>query len=458
MQFQTINPATGEMLRAFPNASDEAVAETLTIADNRFNSDWKLRSVRDRAAVVKRAAGILRENAEEYAGFLTLEMGKLTAQAHYEVELSAAILEYYADRAEELLKPQTLSESPGSVIVTEPIGVLVAIEPWNFPYYQLARVAGPQLVAGNVVIFKHAPSVPQCALAFARLFEKAGAPDGVYTNLFCSVEQIGSLIDDFRVRGVTLTGSELAGAAVAERAGRKLKKAVLELGGSDPMIILDDAPLEEATNQAAVGRMINMGQACVSTKRVIVVGQERGKQVLRGLVEQLGSLRAGDPTDPETSIGPLFSERALHGLLGQIEKAKSAGAKVVLGGRQINRPGFYLEPTIITNIDEGNPLHQQETFGPVLSFYAVDTEEEAIKLANATPFGLGSSVFSADVDRAMKVAARIEAGMVFINSCAYTGPETPFGGVKNSGYGRELGELGIGEFVNRKLIRVAATA
>jgi len=458
MSFQTINPATGETLHTFPMASDAEVATALKTADDRYNNDWKLRPVAARAQIVKRAAALLRQNAGEYAGYLTLEMGKLVAEATDEVELSAAILDYYADRAEEFLKPQSLAEAPGSIVVFEPIGVLVAIEPWNFPYYQLARVAGPQLAAGNVVIFKHAPTVPQCALAFARLFEQAGAPEGVYTNLFCSVEQVGALIDDFRVRGVTLTGSELAGAAVAERAGRKLKKAVLELGGSDPMIILDDAPLDQATQQAAGGRMFNMGQACVSTKRVIVVGKERADQVLAGMVKQMGTLKAGDPADSATSIGPLFSERGLNGLLAQIDGAKAAAAKIVLGGKRLDRPGFYLEPTILTNIAKGNPLRQQETFSPVLSFYAVDSEEEAVELANATPFGLGSSVFGADVERAKKVAAKIEAGMVFINSFAYTGPETPFGGVKNSGYGRELSEVGIGEFVNRKLIRVAQPA
>jgi succinate-semialdehyde dehydrogenase/glutarate-semialdehyde dehydrogenase len=389
---------------------------------------------------------------------MTLEMGKLIDQGRYEVGMSVAILDYYASHAEDFLKPSALPEAPGSVVVTEPFGVIVAVEPWNFPYYQLARVAGPQIVAGNVIMVKHASNVPQCALAFARLFEEAGAPKGVYTNLFCSADQIGALIDDFRVRGVTLTGSEQAGASVAERAGRKLKKAVLELGGSDPMIILEDAPLEHATDQAAIGRMMNMGEACVATKRVIVVGKDRGRQVLDGLVKRLGSLKAGDPANPETSIGPIVSERALEDLLTQIQGAKAAGARIVLGGKRIDRPGFYLEATIITDIAQDNPLYQQETFGPVLSFYVVDSEEEAIKLANATRFGLGSAVFSADVERAKTVAAKIDAGMVFINSIAYSAPEVPFGGVKNSGYGRELSELGVGEFVNRKLVCVADVA
>ena len=452
--FETLNPATGEQVKTFPGMTDTEVLAALDTADRRYQNDWKTRPVPERAKIMARAAAILREKAEEYAGYITLEMGKLIAQSRYEVELSASILEYYATHAETFLMDQALPEAPGSVVVTEPVGVILAVEPWNFPYYQLARVAGPQIVAGNVVMMKHAPNCPQCALAFARLFEEAGAPEGVYTNLLCSVEQIATLIDDFRVRGVTLTGSERAGAAVAERAGRNLKKVVLELGGSDPAIVLEDASLEDALNQSAFGRMICMGQACVATKRFIVVGKERGKQFLDGLIARMSGLVVGNPADGETEVGPLVSGRALEGLLQQIEDARAHGASVVLGGKRIDRPGFYLEPTIITDIAVDNPLYQQETFGPIASFYVVENEEEAIGLANATKFGLGASVYSADLERAKRVARRIESGMVFINSCAYTGPEVPFGGVKNSGFGRELSEYGFGEFVNRKLVRI----
>lgn len=454
MSFQTLNPATGELVQTFGFLSDGEVTAALEVAEKCYQQDWKYRPVAERAQVVRRAAEILRENADEYAGYLTLEMGKLVAQAQFEVGLSADILEYYANNAETFLKPQPLADAPGSVVVTEPIGVLVGIEPWNFPYYQLARVAGPQLVAGNVLLMKHAPSVPQCALAFARLFEQAGAPVGAYTNLFCSVDQIGNVIDDFRVRGVMLTGSERAGAAVAERAGRALKKVVLELGGSDPMIVLEDTSIKKAVKHAAGSRLLNMGQACAATKRLIVVGRERGEQIVAGLTEVFNGMRAGDPNDPDTTIGPLFSEVALEKLIAQIERAKEAGATIVTGGNRIDRPGFYLQPTIVTDISATNPFHKEEAFGPVLAVYVVDTEEEAIAVANDTPYGLGSAVLSDDVERAKRVAARIEAGMVFINSGVYTGPETPFGGVKNSGFGRELGEAGIGEFVNRKLIRI----
>ncbi|RFU24784.1 hypothetical protein B7463_g11555, partial [Scytalidium lignicola] len=454
--YQTINPTTGKIEKTIPETSDAEVAAALDIAHDRYENDWSRRSVAERAAIVGRAATILRSKLEEYAAIVTKEMGKLIDQSRWEVMFSADILEYYATHAEAFLESKPLPEAPDSVIATAPIGVILAIEPWNFPYYQLARVVGPQLVVGNVAIMKHAPSVPQCALAFARLFEEAGAPQGVYTNLFCSVSQISDLIDDFRVRGVTLTGSELAGSSVAEQAGRKLKKVVLELGGSDPYIVLEDADLEKAISQSAMARLVNMGQGCVSSKRFIVVGKERGAIFLDGLVKQFESLQVGDPADRSTSLGPLVSERAIQGLLAQINGAKANGARIVTGGKRIDRPGFYLEPTIITDISKENPLYQQETFGPVASFYVVNNEEEAIKLANDTKFGLGSSIWSTNIERARKVADQIESGMVFINSFAQAGPESPFGGVKNSGYGRELGELGIGEFVNRKLIKVTA--
>lgn len=455
MSFRTINPSTGELLKEYPFQSDEAVFAALKTADDRYHNDWKFRPVAERANIVRRAGEILHAKRDEYNHYLTLEMGKVVGQGYFEVDVTANILIYYAEHAERFLAPQQIPWTEGSTLVTEPIGVLLAIEPWNFPYYQIARVAAPQIVAGNVLLMKQAESVPQCALAFARLFEEAGAPEGVYTNLFCSVDQAGLLIDDYRIRGVTLTGSERAGAAVGARAGKNLKKVVLELGGSDPSIVLEDAPIEFAVNQCAAGRLMNTGQACAATKRMIVVGKERGEQMLKMLIENYAHVTVGDPSDPATAVGPVVSEAALNGLLAQIEGAKAAGARVVFGGKRVDRPGFFLEPTIITDITPANPLFQQEAFGPVLSYYVVETEDEAIEIANATKFGLGSSVYSADIEHAKRVASRIDAGMVFINSAAYTSAETPWGGVKNSGFGRELSELGIGEFVNRKLIRVA---
>lgn len=454
MPYQTVDPATGRIVESYPYLSGQELEKSLSLAHEAFAA-WRGRPVRERAAVVARAAAILRNKQEEYANYLTLEVGKLANEARAEVGLSAAILDYYAKNAESFLRPRALPESAGAEVHLEPIGVLLGITPWNFPYYQIARVAGPQLVVGNALLLKHAENVPQSALAFARLFEEAGAPQGVYTNLFASIDQIGQVIEDPRVRGVTVTGSERAGAAVAERAGRSLKKVVMELGGSDPLIVLEDAPLESALDAAVFGRMFNAGQTCVASKRIIVVGKRRGEEFLKGFVQRLSSLKAGDPKDVETTLGPVSSEKALNLLLDQIDRARSAGATLVLGGNRIERPGYYLEPTILSGIAESNPIYREELFGPVASFYVVDDEAQAIRLANATTFGLGASVFTADLGRGRKLAAAIESGMVFINQPAWTAPELPFGGVKNSGFGRELSELGFGEFVNQKLINVA---
>lgn len=458
MSFRTVNPATGEVVREYPLQTDEQVFAALNTADKRYREDWKFRTVAERAGIVRRAAQILREKRDEYATYPTLEMGKITRFSYLEVDLVADILDYYAEHGEKFLAPQPVPGEPGATLHAEPVGVLLAIEPWNFPFYQLVRVAAPQLIAGNVVLMKHAENVPQCALAFARLFDEAGAPEGVYTNLFCSIDQIAKLIDDFRVRGVALTGSERAGVSVGERAGRNLKKVILELGGSDPALILEGASLDLAVEQCVMGRTFNSGQGCVNIKRVIVVGKARGEAMLAALTERFAAIKVGDPTDESTALGPLVSERALEGLLAQIDDAKAAGARIVHGGKRVDRPGFYLEPTIITDIGENNPLYQQEAFGPVLSFYVVDSEEEAIRLANATKYGLGAFVFDADVEHAKQVASRIESGMVYINSCFSDSPGLPFGGIKNSGFGRELSELSIGEFLNRKLVRVAGEA
>jgi succinate-semialdehyde dehydrogenase/glutarate-semialdehyde dehydrogenase len=455
MTYSTINPATGETVRTFENISDADLDEALHTARACYESDWRHRAIADRARIVKAAAAELRANAAEYARYITAEMGKLIGTSEAEVGLSATILDYYADRAEVFLASKELPESPGAVVDTEPIGVILAIEPWNFPYYQLARAAGPQLVAGNVLVVKHAENVPQCALAFARLFEKAGAPVGVYTNIFASLDQIGRVIEDPRIAGVTVTGSERAGSAVAERAGRSLKKVVMELGGSDPLIVLADADLEQAVAGALFGRMFNTGQSCVSSKRIIVVGKKRGEAFLHAFATGLASLQAGDPADADTTLGPLSSERALELILDQIRIATDGGAHVVVGGSRVDRAGYYLEPTILTGIDEKNPAWSLEFFGPVASYFVVDTEDEAIALANSTPFGLGASLFTADVDRGRKLAKQIDSGMVFVNQPAWTAPEIPFGGTKNSGFGRELSELGFGEFVNRKLVNVA---
>ncbi|WNB75205.1 aldehyde dehydrogenase family protein [Methylomonas koyamae] len=455
MTNQSINPASGELIASFPEVSDTELERAIADADRAYRSEWRRRSVGERAGIVAKAATLLRARKTEYAQYLTLEMGKLIGEAEAEVELAASILDYYADNAATFLKPKTLPNARNAKVLIEPIGTILGIAPWNFPYYQVVRVAGPQLMVGNVLLLKHAENVPQAALALAQLFADAGAPHGVYTNLFAGIEQIGRAIADPRIRGVTITGSERAGAAVAERAGRALKKVVAEMGGSDPLIVLEDAPLTAALDGAVFGRMFNNGQCCVGSKRIIVVGRQRAAAFLDGFVERLAALRAGNPMNPQTTLAPVASETALNRLLDQIGQARQAGAHIALGGKRLARPGYFLQPTVITDIDERNPAFNQELFGPVAAFHAVDNAEQAIALANATPYGLGASVFTADIERGRTLAAQIDCGMVFVNQPVWTAPELPFGGIKNSGFGRELAERGFYEFVNEKLVNLA---
>ncbi|MBC7941981.1 MAG: aldehyde dehydrogenase family protein, partial [Chitinophagaceae bacterium] len=341
-----------------------------------------------------------------------------------------------------------------AVVESSPIGVLFGVEPWNYPYYQIARFAAPNLMAGNVVMVKHASNVPQCALAFERVMHDAGAPPGAYTNLFISKDQVARVIDDLRVRGVALTGSEAAGAVVAERAGRNLKKSTLELGGSDAFIVLDDADLDKAVKHAVSGRMGNSGQACTASKRFIVV-EALADGFLQKFQAAMQGFQPGDPLDPKTTLAPLSSAQALKTLLGQVDEAVSHGARVLIGGGRIDgHAGAFMQPTVLTDIGPDNPAYKQEFFGPVALFFRVADEAAAVALANDSPFGLGGSVFTQDIERGQRVARAIDTGMVFINSAAVSTPELPFGGVKNSGYGRELSGAGIQEFVNKKLIRV----
>jgi succinate-semialdehyde dehydrogenase/glutarate-semialdehyde dehydrogenase len=382
-------------------------------------------------------------------------MGKLLAQSMGEVALSASILDYYAQHAEAFLAPEKLTAAKGEASVeSSPIGVLFGVEPWNYPYYQIARFAAPNLMAGNVVMVKHASSVPQCALAFEKLMHEAGAPEGAYTNLFISKDQVAQVIDDKRIRGVALTGSEAAGAVVAARAGQNLKKTTMELGGSDAFIVLEDADLDKAVKCAITGRMGNSGQACTASKRFIVV-DALADQFLEKFQAAMQNFKPGDPLDKATTLAPLSSSDALDKLLGQVTKAAEHGAKIVMGGKRIDHAGSFMQPTILTNIDPQNPAYSEEFFGPVALFFRVADEDAAVKLANDSPFGLGGSVFTQDIARGKRVASRMDTGMVFINAPASSTPEMPFGGVKNSGYGRELSSAGIQEFVNKKLIKVA---
>ncbi|HXJ95281.1 MAG TPA: NAD-dependent succinate-semialdehyde dehydrogenase [Terriglobia bacterium] len=455
MAYQTINPYTEELVNSFQEHTDTQLEAILAKAEETYENDWSLKSLAERKVIVKKAASILREKLDEFAKPITLEMGKLFGEAREEVKLSADILDYYADYAEKFLAPKKLKVREGEALIeSEPLGVLFCVEPWNFPYYQLARVAGPNLMVGNTLIVKHAPNVPQCALAFERLFLDAGAPVGVYTNVFLSNGQAAAAIADKRIKGVALTGSERAGEAVASEAGKALKKSTMELGGSDAFIVLDDADMDTAVKWGVWGRMNNTGECCVAAKRFIL-HEKIADTFLDRFKKALEKLVPGDPMDSKTTLGPLCTKGALDLVQKQIKTAVDAGAKVLLGGKRLDRPGYFLEPTILTDIEPKNPAYYQEFFAPVALIFRVKNEEEAVKLANDSPYGLGGSVITRDIERGKRIARRIETGMVFINRSTWTAPDLPFGGVKNSGYGRELSDLGIGEFVNKKLIRIA---
>jgi succinate-semialdehyde dehydrogenase / glutarate-semialdehyde dehydrogenase len=455
MPYQTINPFTEKLVKTFTEQTDEQLQSIIAQAEDTYSNDWSKRSLADRKKILKNAVKIFREKREEFAQYITLEMGKLLTESRGEVDLSADILEYYADNAEAFLAPEKLKVSGGEAVVENaPLGVLFCIEPWNFPYYQLARVAGPNLMLGNTLIVKHAPNVPQCALAFEKLFLEAGAPKGTYTNVFISNEQAATVVADPRIKGVALTGSERAGSAVAAEAGKALKKSTMELGGADAFIVLGDADMDKAIEWAIFGRMNNAGQCCVAAKRLILE-ETIADEFLNRFKGALAKFVPGDPTDPKTTLAPLCTERALTLVERQIESAVKGGATVLLGGKRVDRPGYFLEPTILTNIKPENPVFHQEFFAPVALVFRVKNDDEAVKLANDSPYGLGGSVITKDIERGKRIARQIDTGMVFINQATWTAPDLPFGGVKNSGYGRELSDLGIGEFVNKKLIRVA---
>ena len=451
--YRSVNPATGEVLKTFPEHTDEQMRSALAMADKAFRA-WAARSFSERSKIIGRSAQILLEKKEELSRLATLEMGKRIAESRGEVELSASILQYFADNAESFLAPKKLHSAMGDArLEYSPFGVLLSIQPWNYPYYQLARFVGPHLMSGNVMLLKHAPGVPQCALAFEQVLRQAGIPEGVYTNLFLSNDQAGALIDDPRVKGIALTGSERAGEALASRAGKNLKKSTMELGGSDAFVVLDDADLDHTVKMAVLGRFGNSGQTCIGAKRFIVLESMLNKFLPR-FIAATKKLKLGNPLDESVTLGPLSSDAALQLIVRHIQEATSHGAQIVLGGRRASEVGAFLEPTILTNITPDNPAYKQEFFGPVALIFPAKDEEEAIAIANDSQFGLGGSVYTSDIERGKRVASRIETGMVFINYPDISLPELPFGGVKRSGYGKELSSLGIEEFVNRKLIFV----
>jgi len=453
MTYQSINPYNGTVLKTFEELTDAQLEIAVHTAQQCFET-WRHTTFAHRSEVLKRAATILRSRVENFARPITLEMGKLIEESRGEVALSADILDYYAENAERFLAPQQLTPASGeATIESSPFGVLFGIQPWNFPYYQLARFVAPNLMAGNVVLVKHASSVPQCAAAFADLFVEAGAPLGAYTNLMISKSQIAVVIADPRIKGVALTGSEEAGAVVAGQAGEALKKSTMELGGSDAFIVLEDADLDETVKWALWGRINNAGQSCIAAKRFIVV-EAVADRFLEKFTTAMAGLKTGDPMDKATTLAPLSSNEALDKLVDQVDRAVVKGARAVLGGKRFDGSGAFMQPTILTDIDSENPAYSEEFFGPVALFFRVPDEDAAVTLANDSRFGLGGSVFTRDIARGKRVANRIDTGMVFINHPTWTAADLPFGGIKQSGYGRELSSLGIQEFVNKKLIRV----
>jgi len=452
-KYSVVNPATGETVKEYPEISDSDLSAAIAAAED-AHRNWALKtSVSERASLVRRVAELHSERRETLAEIAVREMGKPKEQALGEVDFCADIYSYYADNAEEFLKdePITLLAGDGTALVRRTsVGPLLGIMPWNFPYYQVARFAGPNLVVGNPILLKPARQCPESAEAIQKMFADAGFPDGAYETILVSNDQIADAIADPRVRGVSLTGSERAGAAVAEIAGRNLKKVVLELGGSDPFILLGAEDLEEAVEAAVAGRLDNTGQSCNAAKRFIVA-DELYEDFLDKFTAKMTATEPGDPMSEDAEMGPLSSASAAETLQDQLDRAVAQGAKVAAGG---DRKDNYFSSTVLVGVTPQNDAYHEEFFGPVASVFRVGSEEEAIELANDTPFGLGSYVFSDDPEQALRVADSLDTGMVYVNGVGADGPELPFGGVKRSGFGRELGKYGMDEFVNKKLIRV----
>jgi len=452
-EYESVNPNNGQRTRTFSVLTDAQLETKLVAAEKTFQI-WKHTSYADRALIVAKAAELMRANIDKFAKHATTEMGKLINEARGEVMYSADILAYYAAHAEAYLAPVKLAPKLGEAhMESSPMGVIFCVEPWNFPYYQLARVAGPHLMAGNTLVVKHAGCVPQCAIEFEKLWMDAGAPAGLYTNLLISHEQSNAIIDDPRIPGVALTGSVAAGKSIAARAGQNVKPTSMELGGSDAFIVFEDADLEKTIPWAVWGRMYNAGQTCCASKRFIVV-EEIADSFLAKFKAALEALTPGDPMDEKTTHGPLSTEAALLQLLEQIKVAEKHGAKIVMGGKRMDRAGAFMQATILTDVTPDNPAFRDEFFGPVAMFFRVKDEAEAVALANDSDFGLGGSVFTRDIERGKRVASAVDTGMMFINNIDWSDAELPFGGIKYSGYGRELGDIGIQEFVNKKLVRV----
>jgi succinate-semialdehyde dehydrogenase/glutarate-semialdehyde dehydrogenase len=449
-----VDPSTGTRIETYEEHTESDVTEALNRSIEAFDS-WRARSIRDREQLLAAAGDVLRDNKREYAETMTREMGKPISQAIGEVEKCAWVCDHYAEYASTYLDPDSHPSPPGSTVKTEyePLGPVLAVMPWNFPFWQVFRFAAPYLTAGNVGLLKHASNVPGCALAIEDVFREAGYPEGVFQSFLIPSDLVDDVIADDRVRAATLTGSGPAGRAVAATAGEHLKKTVLELGGSDPFVVLDDADIPSAAETGAWARNLNGGQSCIAAKRFIV-HTDVYDDFLDSFVDEIDSLVVGDPMDEETDIGPQARQDLMEELHEQVAESVDAGATVVTGGEPLDREGVFYPPTILTDAPEGCPVDSEETFGPVATVYEVADEEEAVNKANDTNFGLGASIWTENRDRGERIAGRIDAGCVYVNQLVKSDPRVPFGGVKDSGYGRELSEAGIKEFVNRKTVWV----
>jgi succinate-semialdehyde dehydrogenase/glutarate-semialdehyde dehydrogenase len=449
---ETTNPATGEVVDQYEAADADTVETTLARSAVAFES-WRERPLREREQLLENVAAVLRENTQRYAELMTREMGKPISQAIAEVEKCAWVCDHYAQYASAYLSPEHFPSPPGTSAKTvyDPLGTVLAVMPWNFPFWQVFRFAAPYLTAGNTGILKHASNVPGCALAIEEIFREAGYPEGVFQSVLAPSSLVDDIIADDRVSGVTLTGSGPAGRAVASTAGDHLKKSVLELGGSDPFIVLEDADLEAAAETGAWARNLNGGQSCIAAKRFLVHDAVYDEFVEQ-FVGEVEALTVGDPMDQDTDIGPQAQHHLLEELHGQVTASVDAGATVVMGGEPLDREGAYYPPTVLTDIPADCPAASEELFGPVASVFRVADEQEALAVANDTRFGLGASIWTADRDRGERLARHIDAGCVFINQLVKSDPRVPFGGTGDSGYGRELSALGIQEFVNRKTV------
>jgi succinate-semialdehyde dehydrogenase / glutarate-semialdehyde dehydrogenase len=453
MPIATVNPATGQVLRTFEPLSEAEVEKKLQCAAETFPRFRSL-SFAQRGAMMNKAAHILETGKVEFGRLMTLEMGKTHQSAIAEAVKCASVCRYYAGSAEGFLAPEDIDTAGSQTrLLYQPLGVILAVMPWNFPFWQVFRFIAPNLMAGNVGLLKHASNVPQCALRIEQIMLEAGFPAGAFQTLLVGSQQVDRILNDHRVAAVTLTGSEDAGIQVGISAAKRIKKVVLELGGSDPFIVMPSANLDKAVSTAVTARIINNGQSCIAAKRFIVA-EQISDEFEDSFVKKMNALKIGDPMDPATELGPVSSEDALNGLHAQVEAAIRSGARLLTGGRRVNRPGSFYEPTVLTNISKGSPAYGEEFFGPVACLYRVKSIDEAICVANDTPFGLGASAWTNDATERDRFVNEINAGMVFINKMVASDPRVPFGGVKQSGFGRELGMHGIREFANIKTVWV----